>query len=65
MRGRESVCLSDWVFPSQDTYIFEEALHESESDVVSRPARVRWVDVLIVSGRQFLRLVTLASVSQH
>lgn len=50
---------------SQDTYILEEALHESESDVVSRPARVRWVDVLIVSGRQFLHLVTLASVSQH
>lgn len=48
-----------------DTYVFEEALHESEPDVVSRSARVRWVDALLVSGWQFLGFVALASVSQH
>ena len=49
----------------RETYIFEEALHEGEPDVVGRAARVCRVDVLLVAGGQLLRLLVPAAVPQH
>lgn len=47
------------------TYIFEELLHQRESDIMSHTACVCEIYVLFVACRELLRLFAFASVPKN
>lgn len=49
----------------KNTYIFKVALHECESNIISRSTRILREDSLLVARRETLCLITTATVPQN